>query len=523
VFRAKLFTMPNMSTDSLFQLIHSLEKSEKRNFKLYIKRNSSKNDLKIITLFDALDKQQSYDETALIKKNPSLSKQQLANLKSYLYKQILISLRLLQSNSNPEMQFHEQMDNARILYKKGLYHQSLRILANLKDASRKFKQEPDLIQILNEEKKIESLHITRSLENRAAELSCEINKSLEDYGRETMLSNLSLQLYGWYIKNGIARNECDENEVKAFLKNHLSVNSFQPEGFYEKMYYAQSLSWYAYIRQDFLMYYRYTRKWVDIFSEYPEMLEIETGNYIKGMHNLLNAHFNLRNFSGFAETLKEFEDFNNSEFVTHNDNIRMQMFVYLYTAKINKHFLEGTFDEGLTMIPTITKRLDEYELFLDKHRTLVFYYKIASLYFGAGDYGNTINFLNKIINWKVNLRSDLQCYARLLHLIAHYELANYSLLEYLIKSVYRFMAKMQNLSKVEEAMFAFLRRAFKVSPREIQPELEKLLTELRTMESNKFETRAFAYLDIISWLESKVNHQPIDTIIRTKFLENRRF
>ena len=48
--------MPNRFSDTLFQLIHSLEKSEKRNFKLYIKRNSAKEDLKIIQLFDAIDK-----------------------------------------------------------------------------------------------------------------------------------------------------------------------------------------------------------------------------------------------------------------------------------------------------------------------------------------------------------------------------------------------------------------------------------------------------------------------------------
>ena len=60
--------MPNRSTDSLFQLIHSLQKSEKRNFKLYVKRNTSNNDLKIVQLFDALDKMKEYDEKELINK-----------------------------------------------------------------------------------------------------------------------------------------------------------------------------------------------------------------------------------------------------------------------------------------------------------------------------------------------------------------------------------------------------------------------------------------------------------------------
>ena len=47
--------MPNRSADALFQLVKSLEKSEKRNFKLYVSRNSGGEDLKVVQLFDALD------------------------------------------------------------------------------------------------------------------------------------------------------------------------------------------------------------------------------------------------------------------------------------------------------------------------------------------------------------------------------------------------------------------------------------------------------------------------------------
>ncbi|MEI9933393.1 MAG: hypothetical protein WDM71_00715 [Ferruginibacter sp.] len=85
-------------------------------------------------------------------------------------------------------------------------------------------------------------------------------------------------------------------------------------------------------------------------------------------------------------------------------------------------------------------------------------------------YEHTIDYLNKIINWKVDLRTDLQCYSRLLHLIAHYEIGNYEILDHLIKSVYRFMAKMQNLSVVEEDIFKFLRNSFNLSVTSIKPE-----------------------------------------------------
>ncbi|MEY2639210.1 MAG: hypothetical protein RIR90_692, partial [Bacteroidota bacterium] len=54
--------MPNRPTDQLFQLIKSLDKAEKRNFKLYAKRNTAGADLKVVQLFDALDKLEEYDE-----------------------------------------------------------------------------------------------------------------------------------------------------------------------------------------------------------------------------------------------------------------------------------------------------------------------------------------------------------------------------------------------------------------------------------------------------------------------------
>ena len=123
--------MPNRTTDPLFQLIQSLEKSEKRNFKLYATRNSSSEELISIQLFDALDKMDTYDEGVLLSKNERIKKQQLSNLKAHLYKQILSSLRLISDNFI-DISLHEQMDYARILYNKGLYHQSLKVLYKLK-------------------------------------------------------------------------------------------------------------------------------------------------------------------------------------------------------------------------------------------------------------------------------------------------------------------------------------------------------------------------------------------------------
>jgi hypothetical protein len=182
----------------------------------------------------------------------------------------------------------------------------------------------------------------------------------------------------------------------------------------------------------------------------------------------------------------------------------------------------GSFKEGLSMVKGIEEKMNEYSLHIDRHRILVFNYKIATLYFGSGDYGTSIDYLQRIIHNTDDLRYDLQCYARLLHLMAHYEMGNYDIMESLIKSVYRFMAKMKNLTVVEEEMFKFIRNSFDVSPRKLKPELEKFLHKIKHLEKDRFETRSFAYLDVISWVESKVYEKPMGTIIHEKYLQSKR-
>lgn len=515
--------MSNRSPDILFQLIKSLEKAEKRHFKLYIKRSSANEDLKIIRLFDALDKQEIYDEKSLLKKLPGTEKRQLYNLKTHLYRQILASLRLLKSADSIDLQLNEQFDYAHILYKKGLFHQSLKILERAKETARTHQKFYFLAQVVALEKRIENLHITKSIHSRAEELAVEANEVSGHVDVMARLSNLSLLLFSWFTRYGHARNEQDEDGVRAFMKDNLPANADKFTGFYEKLYLYQCYCWDAFIRQDFLQYYRYAQKWVDLFRSQPLMIRVETSHYIKGMHYLLNAHFDLRNYRAFDIALREFEAFSKTSRVQEHDNFRIQAFIYISTAKINQHFMMGTFKEGLSLVKGIEEQLRDNAIFLDPHRIMVMNYKFATLYFGSGNYDKAIDYLQRIINETGELRTDLQCYARLLHMMAHFELGSYELMESLTKSVYRFMARMQNLTVIEEEIFRFIRHSFHhVSPRQMRPELEKFLQKIKHLEKNRFETRSFAYLDVISWVESKVLGKPMGTVIHEKYLGSKR-
>lgn len=82
--------------------------------------------------------------------------------------------------------------------------------------------------------------------------------------------------------------------------------------------------------------------------------------------------------------------------------------------------------------------------------------------------------------------------------------------------MYRFMAKMKNLGAVEVVLFNFLRNAIQSGK---EASFENLLQKLAPLEKNKLESRAFMYLDIISWLESKIQNKDVQTIIKEKFLQ----
>jgi len=101
-------------------------------------------------------------------------------------------------------------------------------------------------------------------------------------------------------------------------------------------------------------------------------------------------------------------------------------------------------------------------------------------------------------------------------------MGNFDIMDSLIKSVYRYMRKMETITVIEEEIFKFLRSSFKLTRRELKPGLEKLLNTIKQFEKSRFETRSLAYLDIISWLESKVYERQMSEIIHEKYTESKR-
>ncbi len=513
--------MANSSTESVFLLIKSLSQAEKRHFKLYISRNNSNEDAKFNKLFDTLDNSKEYNEDYILKKNPSISRQQLPNIKAHLYGELLTALRLLHSTKNLEIELRKQIDFAMILYNRGMVLQALKILEKVKAQAKGNSHFILTLEILQFEKNIEARHITRSITERASTLIEETDFTITQINEVTRLSNVALHLYELYLKNGHVKNEKESREIKRIFKRYIEGINEDQISFFGKAYLHQSYCWYYIIQLDFTRYYRHAQKWVTLFTEHTEVKKQDPFLFVKAMHNLLNALFITGNHQKMCKELQQFEDFY-IDATAINKNLEIQTFVYLYTAKINLHFLEGSFTKGLALVAPIEEKLKQYQQYIDMHRVLVFYYKIASLYFGSGDNDQTIVYLNKIIHLKIgHLRTDIQCFARLLHLIAHYEAGNTELVEYLIKSVYRFLSKMENLDEVLTEVFAFLRRSLSSTKRDVKKSFLQLKNKLELLSTDKYSRRSYQYLDIVSWLESKIDNVPVQEIIRRKFEERK--
>jgi hypothetical protein len=54
------------------------------------------------------------------------------------------------------------------------------------------------------------------------------------------------------------------------------------------------------------------------------------------------------------------------------------------------------------------------------------------------------------------------------------------------------------------------------------PAFKMLKEKLERYQGNPLETRSFMYLDIISWLESKIQQVPVQQVRRQKFLQGRK-
>ena len=112
--------MSKTPNDKLFNLVKSLNSSERRYFKVYVKGHGLGEDNKYMELFDFIYAQKEFDDQALIKQvyagDPPTSSRKYQALKSYLYELLLKALQNYDENQNYNILIKRLIGNIEILF-----------------------------------------------------------------------------------------------------------------------------------------------------------------------------------------------------------------------------------------------------------------------------------------------------------------------------------------------------------------------------------------------------------------------
>ena len=322
--------------EPVFALIKTMSSAEKRNFKLYATRLDRNREAKFLALFDYLDSVDEYDEQKVLAHCP-VKKQQLPNMKAHLYKQILTSIRLLNVQHSDTMQLREQLDFAQILYDKGLYRQSEKILDKVSSHADALEEYSIKRDVVNFQGRLATLSMPREMAVASDTASRQVGELCRQIEANSELSNTSTRAYSLYQQLGYARSQKDLDLINQYFTPRLAVYADRicQMSFHEKFYYYQAQAWCSYIRHDFVNSYRYGRKWVGMFDDHPRMKRVMYDDYMRGCSQILEGLYLMRRHRHSVDYLdsfkREFADLGSLN--TNADIIGKRL---LYTNKVHR-------------------------------------------------------------------------------------------------------------------------------------------------------------------------------------------
>ena len=514
--------MSKPTSDLLFQLIKSLSKSEKRYLKLSLGATSNPSP-KSLRLLEALDGQEILDESKLLQQAPELNARQLSNLKAHLYEKILQSLRDFHTIHSQDIQTREAISHAQLLLDRGLYRHGSKLLRKAK----KMAQQNDNLELWLETLKLEKRVFAQGIGGENQEAVNTIIRQVQDVNTRinniNLLSNIQVRLNHWYAKTGFVRKAHYQQEIKDYIRQHLPSLDEATLSFQEKAsLYDVYVTYYLFLR-DFTQAHTYAQRWVALYDQRPERITRSPLTYVRSIHKLLITQNKLRRYPDYLATTEKLRAVPSLPGIVMNENLRALLFKYSTIHQINGHFLTGDFTNGVSLVRTIEHDLDPWVDKLGKHATIIFYYKIACMYFGASQHRAAAHWVQRIINeQQVDLREDIHCFARILNLISHYELGNTDVIDYYIKSTYRFLLMKDDLGLYQKYILRFLKNLNReTTEADLVVRFKQLRGQLLTLTKRPYESRAFTYFDIISWLDSKIRKCTVEEVIREKVVEGR--
>ncbi len=511
-------------SDHLFDLIRSLNPSEKRHFKLYAQRHILGEENNYLKLFDAIDKQSEYDEAAL-KKKFRLEKfvQQIHVAKNYLYNLVLKSLNEYHTVDSTNIQLRELLSSGEILFGKGLYKQASKILIKLKEKAYRYEKQIYVLEVVVLENKIAfALQDMEAAKKVIIKGAKEEEQLLLDYQSARQYKYLSDKLKIFIKTKGTAKGEEDTSELESIIEHPLLNNEQNAISYSTKYSFFHVFSNYFSVKEDYKSAYPYCNKLVDLIESNPEQITKNPQAYLLALNHLLAILKELRSFDEFETALKKLKSVQSKTL-----HFQSRAFAYTFIHEWNLAFYTGKYQHCISLIPFLEDGLQKHENLITSDLKLLFYFNVFYGYFVLAQYQQAIKWLNKILNDKrTEIRQDIRNFGMVVNIILHFEMKDYDLLEYLIRSAQRLFEKEKDAHKFELLVLLNIKRLIKghsadeerkmfikLRNKLLFTNLENYLIAFSRGSSEKIILNTF---DILSWLESKIENRPFASVLYEK-------
>lgn len=511
--------MSKKASDSLHKLIHSLSKPEKRYFKVFASRHSSSENVYQI-LFDAILKQESYDEDAILKK---FKKESFTNrfpiTKSRLYDTVLKSLDAFHSNSSLDAQLKRNLHCVEILYKKSLYKESSKLLYQTKKKAEKFDKHAILIDIYKWQKQlIEKDNYTETNVKELEKIWEEDKLTLQKIRNYSDFWHIKSLLFQTLNKRGKARSTSEFNDLKKIIDSYLlksESKALYPE---TKYLYHHIYSAYYFGVGDYENCFEHLSKNIKHIEDNYENYSEEPNVYFSVLSNAVYIASRLKNYDSAYTYLEKLRSLPEKLAIKSNEDLDIKLFSSTYSIELTLYCITGQFEEGINLIPMVEEGLKLYDNKINNVRVAFLCFNSACLQVGAENYAEALKWTNRLLNdVDIDKSEDIYCFAQILNLVIHLELKNNRLLPYALKSTSRYLETRNRKYQFEECMLEFVKDAIKTDDSsEMKNRYSKLQVELDDLSKNEFEKTAFEYFDFPAWVEHKVSGRTMMEIVKEK-------
>ncbi|MDQ3019366.1 MAG: hypothetical protein M3R36_02175 [Bacteroidota bacterium] len=506
--------------NNLYNLIKSLSLSEKGYFRKHSQRHTIGEKNIYLRLFEEIDKLKGFEEynenelKSKLKRHSNTGN--FSMLKNYLYEMILKSMRAYDSQKEIDSAINSHIENFLFLKKKNLIKECEAELGKAKKLSLSFERFEKLLEILKNER------VLTSKKNPVDSVSMtEIYKEFESVHQKIKCNaqyrHLNDIAFANLHRDGKNLKLLEKN-FKEILNDPLLKDVRRAITFEAKLSFYQIYSAYYYALSEWEKVLEIYNKILNVMEDYPVILKEYTKGYLIILHNCADVCDQLNRKS-------ESKKYNNriDEFISNPSNkisgeVRHFLFASFGTAKIINLMAEGKYENENQEIRKLEKEFLKNMEFIHLTGRIFLMFQFSMYFFGCKDYDSSLKWLHMIINKDEELRSDLRIESKLLFLIIQFELNNYDLIQYAVKSTQRYLLKKEPLMGIEPIILSFIR---KMSNIKNPDDLKKLFTEFKdTLVKNQKILDEYAF-DYLSWVESKILKKSFAEIRRDKYLKDK--